>query len=216
MPQSGLSTIGASLRRRWRVAIVTVIIMGLTAVLWVQSLPPSYTTTTVDTVSPRGQTISAALIQQLTARYVAYASSSQVAQQVADEVGVDVELVRNNTTVTRPELTTNIYISVTMDDPDDAARVANALSERVRASSITDPLLTVDDLVPGVVATAPDPSGTTRRLAAGVLAAILIAIAAARATDLLLLTIARRRTAAEDAPAVEPLAEEPARPRVDA
>jgi len=190
--------------------------MGVTAVWWVESLPPSYTTTTVDTVSPRGQTISAALIQQLTARYVAYASSDQVAQQVADEVGVDVELVRNNTTVTRPELTTNLYISVTMDDPDEAARVANALSERVRASSITDPLLTVDDLVLGAVASEPDPSGTTRRLAAGALAAILIAIAAARAADLVFLTTARRRTTPDETHPVEPLEEEPVRSRVDA
>jgi capsular polysaccharide biosynthesis protein len=164
----------------------------------------------VDTVSPRadGTTISAALIQQLTTRYVAYASSSQVAEQVADDLGLEADVVKSSTTVRLPERTTNLFISVSMPDADDAARVASELSERTRQSSVTDPLLTVNSLVPGVVAQTPDSSGRPQRLAAATLVAILIGVAAARMADALSEARVRRRSSG-GARGVEPVGHGP-------
>jgi capsular polysaccharide biosynthesis protein len=169
------SFLGA-LRRQWWLALLAVAACAVTTVLWLRNQPDTYSTTAVVSVGPRTDRalVSASMIKLLATRYVAYASSAQLADTVAQDLGLDPVTLQSALEVTMPELTTNVYVSLELDDPEDAAAAAAAYTEAIVENSTTDPVLSAAVLVPARIDMTPDPAASPRLLAAAAVVALLL------------------------------------------
>jgi capsular polysaccharide biosynthesis protein len=152
--------------QRWA-PLVLVLALGFsivgTAFLYANGQPDVYTSRAVLTLSPRDPgTVGGDNLQLASARYAAYLSSASTMEQVAGDIGEPLAVLAEFTEVRVQPNTVNIEIVVTMPAPSRAAAIANVLASAGLRQGRADPLVTVDLVVPAVVARAP--SGPNRRL----------------------------------------------------
>ncbi len=125
--------------------------------------PPVYASQAIISISPREKSAvpSADMIRLLSTKYVAYASSDATLTRVADEVGVEPDMLRTNAEATMPAGTTTVYVQVTTTDRSTSIDAANALTLGITEWSMRDPTLTAETVVK---ADAPEYSLTPRTL----------------------------------------------------
>ena len=185
-----------ALRRFWLLAciVLVAVLAGVGAAAAGLSTPS--TVTAVVAVGPRPDTTaSAALITLLSTKYVAFASSPALAEQVAGEAGVEASTIVDGLEVSAPERTTTIRIAMTADTAEDAAAVAEAVSKAVVERSASDRYLLAEIVVPAEADSAVEQSGRSRLLAVGVAGAVVLAVAVAVVAQSVARLRARRRTA---------------------
>jgi capsular polysaccharide biosynthesis protein len=134
-----------------------------TTYLYAHNQPDVYTSRAVLSLSPRDPgKVGADNLQLASARYTAYLASASTMEQVATDIGEPLQQVVDFTEVRVQPNTVNIEIVVTMRDGSRAAAIVNALAAAGLGQGRADPLVTVDLMVPGMIAKAP--SGPNRRL----------------------------------------------------
>ncbi|WP_448642517.1 Wzz/FepE/Etk N-terminal domain-containing protein [Geodermatophilus sp. URMC 63] len=123
----------AALRRQWR-TWVGLTLTGLLAALGVVlAVPPTYTTTAQVFVASSGDgTSGSQFISQRVQTYPDVARSQTVLDPVVEELSLDESTteLRARIEAVNPPDTSQVDISVTDEDPDRAAAVANAVAER--------------------------------------------------------------------------------------
>lgn len=142
------------------VALAVVGLAALLGALAVYTAPATYTSTAVVSLQPRetDPPPAAAMISLLATPYVAYAASDEVVQELAAETSSSAEEVDGGLQVRVPPRSTNVEIRSAMASPDDAVAVAEALSERLTALSISDETLVASTTLPPGRPTGPDNS----------------------------------------------------------
>jgi capsular polysaccharide biosynthesis protein len=144
------------------VPALVVVVLG-TVFLYAHGQPDVYTSRAVLSLSPRDPaTVGGDNLQLAAARYTAYLASASTMEDVAAQIGESAQQVVDFTEVRVQPNTVNIEVVVTMRDQVRAATIVNALAAAGLAEGRVDPLVTVDLMVPGVVAKVP--SGPNRRL----------------------------------------------------
>jgi capsular polysaccharide biosynthesis protein len=139
------------------------LIVVATSYLYAHGQPDVYTSRAVLTLSPRDPgKVGADNLQLASARYTAYLSSESTMEQVAADIGEPAGQLARFTDVKVQPNTVNIEIVVAMRDGPRAAAIVNALAAAGLGQGRVDPLVSVDLMVPGVIAKAP--SGPNRRL----------------------------------------------------
>jgi capsular polysaccharide biosynthesis protein len=188
-----------ALRRFWLLAcIVLVAVLGGVGAA-TAGLSTASTVTAVVAVGPRPDTTaSAALITLLSTKYVAFASSPALAEQVAGKAGVEAPTIVDGLEVSAPERTTTIRIAMTADTAEDAAAVAEAVSKAVVERSASDRYLVAEIVVPAEADSAVEQSGRSRLLAVGVAGAVVLAVAVAVVAQSVARLRTRRRTVVAD------------------
>ena len=185
-----------ALRRFWLLACIVLVAVLAGVGAAVAGLSTASTVTAVVAVGPRPDTTaSAALITLLSTKYVAFASSPALAEQVAGEAGVEASTIVDGLEVSAPERTTTIRIAMTADTAEDAAAVAEAVSTAVVERSASDRYLLAEIVVPAEADSAVEQSGRPRLLAVGVAGAVVLAVGGAVAAQSVARLRARRRTA---------------------
>lgn len=152
--------------RGWVLCAVTVVAVLVGVGGWLQGRPTVYTSTAVVAFTPKpSRPVSATVVVLTAPRYVAYSTSPYVLRQVAEPIGVDSVALQNAVVVTMAAATANISISVTLEDPDLAAKAANRIAAAVLERSQSDPILAAESVSSAV----PDevPSGPDRGLVLG-------------------------------------------------
>jgi capsular polysaccharide biosynthesis protein len=140
----------------------------------------------------------ASLITLLSTKYVAFASSPALAEQVAGKAGVEAPTIVDGLEVSAPERTTTIRIAMTADTAEDAAAVAEAVSKAVVERSASDRYLVAEIVVPAEADSAVEQSGRSRLLAVGVAGAVVLAVAVAVVAQSVARLRTRRRTVVAD------------------
>jgi uncharacterized protein involved in exopolysaccharide biosynthesis len=173
------------------------------SVFYARSLPDVYTGETVVQFSPRaadnGNIPSGDVVSSAAAGYVAYLGAPSTVAAVAPTIGTTTTSLRDDVTVTLIPATTTVTIDFDSEDPQLAAKGADAMAAAVVARSKDDPLITATVLAPASI---PDePSGPQRVLilAAGILLGILLGVVSYLLVNLL---VTRRGGTSDDAPAV--------------
>lgn len=185
--EAQLSDLADALRWRWKLAFLIAIGVFLGAILYVEALPAEYEGRAVVAFAPRSDVPSAGAdtVRLVVPKYVAYVAAPSTVREVADQIGVDPELLEGAVEASPQADSGNLEIVVTLTDPEIAADAANAFARQVDQLAEDDELLVADVVVDAVV---PDtPSGPPRRLfeasalAVGILAGLTAAILMERA-----------------------------------
>lgn len=180
----GASDVLDGLRRRWPLALLVALPLFTGVVVWAERLPTTYESRAVVALVPRedvvvgGDTLRAAV-----QKYVAFAGSRPVLDEVAGSTGADASSLRGGVDVSVAPETANLEIIVELDSPQAAAGNAAEIADRAVDLSRSDRLLAAEVLVPAVQV--PEPSGPPRRLieAAGLLLALLAGALVALVAD---------------------------------
>jgi capsular polysaccharide biosynthesis protein len=166
--------------RGWVFFLVVAVGVLAGAFLYVQKQPTVYTSSSVVTLTPKGtRPVSAGVVILTAPRYVAYATSPFALRQVANPLGLDPHELQSNVIVTMEAATANITIQATLNDPQDAADVADALAVLVLKRAAADPILAAQ--VVSTAVTPNGPSGPNRSgiLGGGVVAALVAGLVVA-------------------------------------
>lgn len=179
-----------SVRRWWLLVLVLLMAAGAATLVSAQRLETRSTVTAVVAAGPRPDaTVSAALVSLLLTKYVAFAASPALAERLGEELGQSSADISEGLEVSLPERTTTIRIAVTADDTATAVEVASAVAEAVVERSTSDRYLSVELVVPAEAGSATEQTGRSRLLAVGLVAGLVVALAAA----VLVEAVARRR-----------------------
>ena len=181
--EATFSVLVEQLRRRW--VLIALVALGMFAgvSLYVERLPSEYSGRVVIAFAPHLQPDvvppSADTVRLVVPKYVAYITAPATIEKVATDVGMPSEELSASTDATIATDTGNVTITVILDSPSKAAVAANALAESAVDFSQNDEVVR-GEIVVGAVAT-PGASGPPRRLLefAGLLAGLLLGIAAA-------------------------------------
>jgi capsular polysaccharide biosynthesis protein len=188
-----------ALRRYWALALIVTLASLVATTAYAFRLPSRYTSTAVVSLGPRvDSTASAALVALLATKYVSFAASDQLTGEVADRLGLDDDVVRSGLTVTMPERTTNVTVSVTLDEADSAVDVASAVSGQIMSRVESDPVLRADLVAQADRTSIEEGTGRSWLLLAGAAASVLFGVVVAVLADLLTRQPARRRADAPD------------------
>jgi uncharacterized protein involved in exopolysaccharide biosynthesis len=161
--------------RGWVVFAVTAAVVLAGAVWWVAGRPAEYTSSAVVALTPKAtKPVSAGVVTLAAPRYVAYSTSPYVLRIVAAPLGLDSVQLQNGIIVTMAAATANISVAVTLDDPELAAKAANAVAAEVIKRTETDPILDAQMLSGAVPATAESGPDPTLVLAVAAGAALLL------------------------------------------
>lgn len=179
---------------RYRILALAVLVASVAAVAFYSSrLPTSYTATTVVSVEPRADsTASAALVALLATRYVAFAASDQMHQDLAEEFGRDVATMDSGLTVSMPERTTNITVSMTAEERTLVVDVANTLGERIVERAASDRTLEAATVVPAAASNVSESSGRRRMMLVGLILSAGFAVLVALVAELVSRALRRR------------------------
>jgi capsular polysaccharide biosynthesis protein len=103
---------------------------------------PIYSAQALIAFVPVGEkSVSAAAVELMVPRYVAYATSPYVVRQVAASTGLPASRVQRRLTVVMAATTANVTVSMSSTDPALAAAVANTIADLVVARAGTDPVV---------------------------------------------------------------------------
>ncbi|MGY1741773.1 MULTISPECIES: YveK family protein [unclassified Blastococcus] len=179
----------AALRRHWLIWAGTTLVGALAALAVFAQTPKTYeaTSTVFVSVSPSIPN-SASFVQQRVKSYPEIVTSEAVLAPVRSDLALDDSLadLRSRVSASNPADTTQLHVTVSGPDPDEAAAIANAVADRFAdvvetletPSSGDEPVhLTVAD--PAVAPTSPASPVLLHLLALGVLAGLLLGLAAA-------------------------------------
>lgn len=172
------------LRRRWPLALLVALPLFGGVVGYAETLPASYSATSVVALAPRSDSqLSGEILRVVIPKYVAYLSSRPTLQTVASRTGLDANDLRGGVNVSVAPQTANLEIKVSLGTSRAAADGAAALASEAITLSQSDRLLTAEVLVPAVAVTTP--SGPPRRLieAAGLVLAALAGVTLALVAD---------------------------------
>lgn len=172
---SGLRDSAEALRRRWYLAVLVALPLFAGVVWYVERLPDLYDGQAVVSFAPRPDVnVSADTMRVIIPKYVAYLSSTASARSIAREVDVDTGVMKDAIDVSVTPDTANLTVSVRLDDPEAAARAANALAREAVIYSTIDVQLKGMVVAPALTATSPA-SPPRRLLEAGGLVLALLA-----------------------------------------
>jgi capsular polysaccharide biosynthesis protein len=179
----------AALRRYWAIWVGATLVGALAALLVFAQTPKTYeaTSTVFVSVSPSIPN-SASFVQQRVKSYPEIVTSEAVLAPVLADLDLDVSLanLRSRVSATNPADTTQLFVTVSGPDPEEAAAIANAVADRFAdvvetletPSSGEEPVhLTVAD--PAVAPTSPASPVLLYLLALGVVAGLLLGLAVA-------------------------------------
>lgn len=131
-----------AIRRWWLVFVIIVLVVTAGVGTYALVLPSEYEASGIVAFRPQDDKPVSAQVVLLTApRYVAYATSPYVVQEVASTLSLDAEQLAEAIAVTMPATTANLEITVTWSDSSVAARAATALVEAVVKRVELDPIL---------------------------------------------------------------------------
>ncbi|MGY1615776.1 YveK family protein [Geodermatophilus sp. SYSU D00691] len=179
----------AAVRRHWVLWIAATVVGALVALLVVAQTPKTYeaTSTVFASVSPSIPNNSS-FVQSRVKSYPELVDSAAVLTPVLDDLDLDESLadLRSRVSATNPADTTQLLVTVSGPDPDEAAAVANAVADQFAdvvetletPSSGDEPIhLTLAD--PAVAPTSPSSPVTLYVVALGVLVGLFLGLAAA-------------------------------------
>jgi capsular polysaccharide biosynthesis protein len=195
----GLSELYRSLRRRWLIVVMMVLVGAGTAAGYASIVPTTYTASTrLYVAMATGTSVNDSYqgglaAQQRIASYSYVANGNAVAQRVIDNLGLDTstEELQSRIAVSFPPATTLLEISVIDSTPDRARRLADGVASQVRAV-VNEMETTVADAAPAARLNVLDPAQTptsrtspnlTRILAVGLLAGFALGCLAALIRD---------------------------------
>lgn len=185
--EAPLSDLADALRWRWKLALLIAVGVLLGATLYVEALPAEYEGRAVLAFAPRPDVPSAGAdtVRLVVPKYVAYVAAPSTVREVADEIGVEPDLLDDAVEASPEADSGNLEIVVSLTDPQIAADAANAFAREAEDLAVGDDLLVADVVVEAVVSDTP--SGPPRRLfeasalAVGILAGLTAAILMERA-----------------------------------
>lgn len=130
----------------WAGAVLAAAVFGavlLGALGVVQTLPTVYAASSVVSFLPRPDApLGADTVQLVGEKYAVLATSPDVLRSVGTTTGERPEELRTATSATLAEGTGNLQVTVTLAEPDRAARAANAVAEVLVGTSSRDELVT--------------------------------------------------------------------------
>lgn len=130
----------------WAGAVLAAAVFGavlLGALGVVQTLPTVYAASSVVSFLPRPDApLGADTVQLVGEKYAVLATSPDVLRSVGTATGERPEDLRTATSATLAEGTGNLQVTVTLAEPDRAARAANAVAEVLVGTSSRDELVT--------------------------------------------------------------------------
>ena len=182
--QDGARSVLDALWARWTVAATVALAVFLGVIAYVERLPSQYETRAVVAfglkpgVAGDGETIRLAA-----ARYVPFATSPAAIARVSSDTGIDRAAIADGLDATVANGTANLTIVARLKSPDDAARVANSVAERVTEGANANPLLTAESVATAV---APNRAAGPPRLlleVMGLLGGALLGLAIAVAVE---------------------------------
>ena len=176
----GLLAVLRGLRRNLLLLLLVAlpIVAGVTA--FAESRPSSYTAESTLSFTPRlGSSVGADVIRLVLPRYVAYLAAPTTLGRVGNATGEDPDRLASAADASIQTDTANLTITVTLADGGQAADVANAFADAALVYARSDDLLEAQLVARALPSD--QPSGPPRRLLeiAGILAAVLTAVAVA-------------------------------------
>ncbi|SCX40016.1 Capsular polysaccharide biosynthesis protein [Klenkia marina] len=178
--------------RRWRwlaVCLLACLLVALSAALLT---PRTWTAQTEVFVSSTTENVSPSFLQQRVKSYPDVASSAEVLDPVRDTLGLDMSLAQLRAAVDaeNPVDTSQINISVTVDDPRQAADIADAVAEefssaveRLETTGSGSSPVTLTVTNPATVPTSPTSPQVSLLVALGLVCGLGTGIAAAVVRD---------------------------------
>ena len=179
----------AALRRHWAIWVGATLVGALGGLLVFSLTPKTYeaTSTVFVSVSPSIPN-SASFVQQRVKSYPEIVTSEAVLEPVLDELGLDESLasLRSRVSATNPPDTTQLHVTVSGPDPEEAAAIANVVADRFAdvvetletPSSGDEPVhLTVAD--PAVAPSSPSSPVLLYTLVLGLLVGLFLGLAGA-------------------------------------
>ncbi len=181
----GLPELVDALRWRWKLLLLVVVPLVAGAAFYAERLPNQYEAQAVVTVEPRPDlpTVGADIVAIDGPKYVAYITAPATVRRLAPQLGESESDLESAVEASLAATTGNITITVTLEDPERAAAVAQAFADDLVTFSRRDPVVTAQLIAPPVV---PDsPSGPPRRLMEGaaLLVAVLVGVALTTAVE---------------------------------
>ena len=169
-----------TLRWRWQLAALIAAGIFLGAVFYVEQLPSEYEAQAVLALAPRPEAgTSSDTVRIVAPKYVAFLSSPQTAEDIADDLGTQASVIEDALEATTTPDSGNLTISATTTNPQLSADIANALLREALTFSSQDELLSGEIVARAVVTDRP--SGPPRKLleAAALLVGIILGITVA-------------------------------------
>jgi Mrp family chromosome partitioning ATPase len=171
---------GRALVARWRVAVAVWLAVMAGVLAYVGSLPDVYSARAVLTFTPRlGAGLGAPELRAILPAYVVYITAPSTMSGLAGSVGETADDLASAVHASLMADSSTMAIEVTLDEAEQAAKVANLLAGEVLSFAEGDALLLTRVIAPAVADR--DPSGPARALfgAAGFIVATLLGAAAA-------------------------------------
>jgi polysaccharide biosynthesis transport protein len=176
--EQGLPELFDAVRWRWKPAALIAACIFIGALIYIEQLPSKYDSKAVVAISPRPDVSAAGAdtVRVGAPKFVAFAEAPKTAQEVATSLGLSRATLEKAVDASVPLDTGNVTITVRLEDPRQAARVANVYAARIVALARRDPLLTGELVAPAIPPT--EPAAPPRRLleAAALIVGILIGI----------------------------------------
>ncbi len=178
MAEQGLPELFDAVRWRWKPAALIAACIFIGALIYIEQLPSKYDAKAVVAISPRPDvsTAGADTVRVGAPKFVAFAEAPKTAEEVAAALGLSRTTLEKAVDASVPLDTGNVAITVRLENPQQAARVANAYAARIVALARRDPLLTGELVAPAIPPT--EPAAPPRRLleAAALIVGILVGI----------------------------------------
>ncbi|NEK84284.1 hypothetical protein GCU60_00640 [Blastococcus saxobsidens] len=175
----------SALRRHWMLALLSALATFAGCVVALAAVPSSFTATSVAAMTPRpGSEARADLLLLTIPNYAALATSQATATELAAEYGRAPADIQDAIRVDNPPSSNTLLVSVSWQDPDTAAQLANSVTDVIVRSARTDPVLRAE-----VIADATAPSEASwppwrGGLILGALLALTVGLLAARLAEL--------------------------------
>jgi capsular polysaccharide biosynthesis protein len=151
------------MRRFWVFFLLTALAAFSGAAGHLAARVPAYSTQALIAFVPMGERpVSAAAVELMVPKYVAYATSPFVVRQVASSTGLPATRLQSHLTVSMAATTANVSITMVSSDPELATKIANRIAALVVERAASDPVLGVRLLAAAAVPA--DPQGPSRPL----------------------------------------------------
>ena len=177
----GLPELIDALRWRWKLLLLVIVPIVAGAAFYAQRLPDQFQGQAVVAVSPNpnGSSSASDIVTVVGPKYVAYITAAHTIRRLAPGLDVPIGQLEGGVDAVLAPDTGNVTITVTLKDPSEAARVANAFADDLVAFSKSDSLAVAQLVAPAVVPRGP--SGPPRRLleVAAFVVAVVVAVALA-------------------------------------
>jgi capsular exopolysaccharide synthesis family protein len=178
--EGGLPELLDALRWRWRPTVLIALLFFIGATVYVELLPSQYDGEALVAIAPRPSAPNAGAdtVRVGAPKYVEYVTAPATVQQVANALGEDEGQLNDAVSSRLATDTGNITITVRLQSPSRAARVANAFASQVLEFSKSDKLLDAELVAPALPPRTP--SAPPRRLleAAALLVGLMLGIVA--------------------------------------